>query len=74
MGVDSDGGSPAERFRMTLALFEVAEAQMRQRLRRQYTGASEEEIDAKVQAWLLHRPGAEQGDALGRPIPWPPRR
>jgi hypothetical protein len=24
-----------------------------------------------VQAWLLHRPGAEHGDAVGHPIPWP---
>jgi hypothetical protein len=59
---------------MTLALFELAEAQMRQRLRRQHAGASDEEIDAMVQAWLLHRPGAEHGDAVGRPISWPPRR
>lgn len=59
---------------MTLALFDLAEAQMRQRLRRKHTGVSEEEIDAMVRAWLLHRPGAEHGDAVGRPIPWPPRR
>jgi Rv0078B-related antitoxin len=74
MGVASDRESPAERFRMTLALFELAEAQMRQRLRRQHAGASDEEIDGRVQAWLLRRPGAEHGDAVGRPIPWPPRR
>jgi hypothetical protein len=71
--VASDRGTPAERFRMTLALFEFAEAQMRQRLRRKHAGASEEEIDGMVRAWLLHRPGAELGDAVGRPIPWPPR-
>ncbi len=58
---------------MTLALFELAEAQMRQRLRRKHADASEEEIDSMVGAWLLRRPGAEHGDAVGRPIPWPPR-
>jgi hypothetical protein len=70
----ADPAAPAERFRMTLALFDLAEDQMRQRLRRKHAGASEEEIDAEVLAWRLHRPGAEHGDAIGRPIPWPPRR
>ena len=56
---------------MILALFEFAEAQMRQRLRRKHADASEGEIDDMVQAWLLHRPGAEHGDAVGHPIPWP---
>jgi hypothetical protein len=59
---------------MTLALFEFAEAQMRQRLRREHADASEGQIDDMVQAWLLHRPGAEHGDAVGRQIPWPRRR
>ncbi len=59
---------------MTLALFEFAEAQMRQRLRRKHADASEAQIDDMVQAWLLDRPGAEHGDAVGRPIPWPRRR
>jgi hypothetical protein len=70
----AEHGSPAERFRTTLALFEFAEAQMRQRLRRKRPEASEEQIEAMVQEWLLHRPGAEHGDAVGRPIPWPRRR
>ena len=56
---------------MTLALFEFAEAQMRQRLRRKHADASEAQIDDMVQAWLLDRPGAEHGDAVGHPIPWP---
>ena len=70
----SDRGSPADRFRTTLALYEFAEAQMRQRLRRKRPAASDQEIEAMVQEWLLHRPGAEHGDAIGRPIPWPARR
>ena len=36
---------------------------------------TEEEVMARVNAWLATRPGAEHGDAVGRPlpIPWEPR-
>lgn len=55
-----------ERMRTTFELYELAEQMMRQKLRRQNPGASEEEIEEGIQAWLHHRPGAEHGDyALG---------
>jgi len=61
----------AARFRTTLALFEVGEAMLRQKLRRKYPQASESEIEAHVREWLERRPGAEQGDGVGRPVSWP---
>jgi hypothetical protein len=61
----------AERFRTTLALFEVGEAMLRQKLRRKHPGATEAEIEAHVREWLERRPGAEQGDGVGRPVSWP---
>ena len=59
------------RFQLTLALFELGEAMMRQRLRRQTPDATEAEIDRKVEEWLQRRPGAETGDCPGRRRPWP---
>lgn len=53
--------------RTALDLFEVAEAMVRQRLRREHPDASREEIERRVTAWLNHRPGAEYGDCPGRP-------
>jgi hypothetical protein len=41
---------------------------MRQNLRRRDPAASDHDIDAQLQAWLLHRPGAENGDCPGRVI------
>jgi Rv0078B-related antitoxin len=55
------------RMRMTFDLYETAEAMMRQNLRRRHPGASEAEIERLLVAWLRHRPGAEHGDAVGRP-------
>lgn len=58
----------AENLRITLDLLDDAEELMRQRLRRTTT-MSEEEIEARVLAWLHERPGAEYGDAPGRRRP-----
>jgi hypothetical protein len=63
----------AERMRIALELAELAEAMLRQRLRRDRQGITEDEIDALVQAWREHRPGAEHGDAEGTPVAWPRR-
>lgn len=63
----------AERFRTTLALFELGEAMLRQKLKRKYPKASEAEIEARVREWRERRPGAEQGDGVGRPVSWPRR-
>ena len=63
----------AERFRTTLALFELGEAMLRQKLRRKFPQASEAEIEARIREWLDRRPGAQHGDAVGRPVAWPRR-
>jgi hypothetical protein len=61
--------SPTARLRLALDLFESGVALMRQKLRRERPSAQEAEIDAAVVAWLRTRPGAEHGDAVGRPRP-----
>ncbi len=63
----------AERFTTTLALFELAEQMLRQKLRRRFPQATEAEIGVLVREWLERRPGAEHGDGVGRPVAWPRR-
>jgi len=57
----------ARRLRLALDMFEFGEQMQRARLRRLNPDASEADIDAAVQSWLLARPGAPLGDAVGRP-------
>ena len=60
---------------MALELSDVAERMYRQRLKRETPDLSDEALDRAVDVWLAVRPGAEQGDASGIPVPWPrPRR
>jgi hypothetical protein len=61
------GMSPAQKFRAALELHEVGVALMRQNLRRRNPDASAAEIEKLLSVWLRTRPGAEYGDAVGRP-------
>jgi len=56
-----------KRMELAFDLYEAAEEIMRQNLRRRNPGASEEEIEEGIREWLRRRPGAELGDAEGRP-------
>ena len=57
----------AFRLRLALDLFATGEALMRQRLRRLHSEWTEAEIERRVAQWLHERPGAQAGDAEGRP-------
>lgn len=57
----------AEKLRTALEMFGLGESIMRQKLRGAYPGASAAEIEEKLREWLAKRPGAEHGDAPGRP-------
>jgi hypothetical protein len=59
--------------RLAFELAELGEAMFRQRLRRDRPELTDGEIDARVDAWRQRRPGAEYGDAEGRPVAWPRR-
>ena len=61
----------AARFAMIFDLFDCAVEMVRQNERRRNPSATVEELEAAVGRWLLERPGAELGDADGRPVPWP---
>jgi hypothetical protein len=56
----------AAKLRTALDMFGLGESIMRQNLRRKYPAASDAEIEDRLSAWLLERPGAEHGDAPGR--------
>jgi hypothetical protein len=66
-----DKQATAERLRMALDLSGLAEELLRQRYRRETPEESEEEIETRIGDWRGIRPGAEHGDAAGRPVPWP---
>jgi hypothetical protein len=63
----------AARLRMALDLFETGVEIMRQKLRRDHPDLTDHEVEARLGAWLRERPGAEFGDAVGRPATWPRR-
>lgn len=55
-----------EKFRVVFDMCEAGVQMYRQRMRREAPGASDEEIEAKVQAWL-RKPSGEAGDRLRLP-------
>jgi hypothetical protein len=66
-----DAAQVASRLRLALEFFSAGESMMRAKLTRESPGSTESEIEARLQQWLADRPGAEYGDAVGRPVPWP---
>jgi len=63
----------AARLRAAIEMSETGVEMMRQTLRRTHPELTELEIEARVRAWLMDRPGAPFGDAVGRPATWPRR-
>lgn len=65
----ADAETVADRLALTLGLFEFGVDMMAANLRRRYPGATHDEIEDRLEAWLAERPGAEQGDGPGVPVP-----
>lgn len=63
-----DLGSPLAKMQIVFDLFQTAVDIQRQNLRRRHPEATEPEIEEFLAGWLRHRPGAEHGDAEGRPV------
>ncbi|HMB79679.1 MAG TPA: hypothetical protein VKI43_06415 [Vicinamibacterales bacterium] len=64
-GAETD--DPAAKLRLACDLFDSGVAMMRQTLRRRRPSAPDSAIADELAAWLRERPGAEFGDAPGRP-------
>jgi hypothetical protein len=71
--VGTDLEAAARRLRLALDLFRTGEEMMRRKLRREHPDPSNDEIEARLLQWLQERPGAEFGDATGKPVPGPRR-
>lgn len=67
MDAHNSSESPeAQRFRLTLDMAEAGIELYRQRMRREHPSASDEEIEARVQGWLMRRPGDYPGPPSSR--------
>jgi hypothetical protein len=66
-----DAVAAVERIRLALDMYATGEALMRQRICREHPDLLPAEVEARLCDWLQTRPGAEQGDAEGRPGTWP---
>lgn len=58
---------PEEKLRLALDLFESGLELMRQKLRRDHPELGSPAIERLLAEWVATRPGAELGDAVGRP-------
>ncbi len=61
----------ARRLELAFDLYEAGEEIMRRNLERRHPEADSEEIERRLLDWLHTRPGAELGDAVGKPVEWP---
>lgn len=61
----SDAG--AQRIRQAFDLYEAGVSMKRAALRREHPDADDARIAVLLREWLHTRPGAESGDAVGRP-------
>jgi hypothetical protein len=59
--------TPAEGLQFASDLFQFGEDLMPLNFHRAHPTESEAEIETRVVAWLMERPGAEHGDAAGIP-------
>jgi len=57
-----------QKLRTAFELHEAGVEMMRQKLRRENPDLEEDAIEKLLAKWLHHRPGAEHGDAEGRPV------
>ena len=59
-----------QRFQETMELFETALGIQRQNIRRRHPELPEEEVDERLQEWLLDRPGDHTSPTFRRSTRW----
>ena len=65
---ESSSLSPSEKLRIALELFESGVAMMRETLKREHPTESDAQIEERLRQWIRDRPGAEDGDCVGKRI------
>jgi hypothetical protein len=63
--------TPARRLEIALELADLAVEMYEAKLRRDHPSLSDAEVLRRLAEWRRTRPGAEHGDAEGRPVTWP---
>ncbi|GEM_PF-1991648 len=63
----SESEATARRLRQAVEMADAGLAMMRLNLQRDHPEASADELESLFRDWLFSRPGAEHGDACGRP-------
>ena len=63
--------TPAQKLRIACELHDAAVEMVQATLRREHPDADDAEQERRLIEWLQMRPGAEQGDGVGRVVPWP---
>jgi hypothetical protein len=66
-----DEETAADRLELALDLHDAGVEMMRATLKRRMPTATDDEIEDALSAWLAKRPGADDGDGVGTPRPWP---
>jgi hypothetical protein len=67
--MDGQRLTPEEKLRLAFEMHDLGCAMMRENLRRRFPEDSDEARERRFIEWLHTRPGAELGDAVGRPRP-----
>jgi hypothetical protein len=62
------------KLQLTLELHDDGVAMMRLNLRRRFPDENDDQIRARVRAWLQDQPAVEQRDGFCQPAAWPRRR
>jgi hypothetical protein len=60
-------------FELVDEIFELGVSMRRERARRESPELDDVAIEAIVDAWLIARPGAPDGDGVGTSVTWPRR-
>lgn len=65
--MDAHALTPEEKLRLAFEMHDLGCAMMRQTLLRRFPHETDEQRELRFVEWLQTRPGAENGDAIGRP-------
>lgn len=69
--MDGEHLTPEQKLQLAFEMHELGCAMMRQNLLKRFPDETDAQRERRFVEWLHTRPGAEHGDAVGRPRPIP---